>query len=144
MIFGLGMRDLLGIVMPLAMLAPVGIGAVTQLRTPTHPLRVLTEAASAVWFLVLATVVGGMLAVPTWVLPLWWVVAVLAAAGMVVTTMRWLRHAETPDAGDDADAERASAGGQPTQVRTTPPRRADLLGNGAVGLIALGVAVLGG
>lgn len=117
----------LSIVLPLGLMAALIPPAVRQLRGPTHPSRLLAEALTAGFVLLVCTLLVSM---PWWLQILWWLVLVTVVAAVAVTTWRSLRTAD-----DGSQVQ-----GPPGQ----PVSRRELALNGALWTLMIVAALAGG
>lgn len=115
------------VVLPLGLMAALIPPAVRQLRGPVHPSRVLAEALTAGFVLLVCTLLVSM---PWWLQILWWVTLVTVVAAVAVTTWRSLN----------------SAGGssQGQGLQDQPVSRRELAFNGVLWALMIVAALVGG
>lgn len=117
----------LSIVLPLGLMAALIPPAVRQLRGPTPPSRLLAEALTAGFVLLVCTLLVSM---PWWLQILWWVTLVTVVAAVAVTTWRSLKAAD----------EGSQVQGPPGQ----PVSRGELVVNGVLWALMIVAALAGG
>lgn len=117
----------LSIVLPLGLMASLIPPAVRQLRSPTPPSRLLAEALTAGFVLLVCTLLVTM---PWWLQILWWLVLVTVVTAVAVTTWRSLKTAED--------------GAQIPRPQRPAVSRRELALNGALWTLMIVAALAGG
>ncbi|MFC0674451.1 hypothetical protein [Brachybacterium hainanense] len=110
------MSTVVSLGIPLLLLVSAAVPAIRQMRGPAHPLRLLSEALSSGFLLL---VVGGVIGLPGWWGLAWWAVLVLTLLGLGASLRRSL------SAGAPTAAPAAAAG--PGAIRMRPPSRPTLV-----------------
>lgn len=106
---------LLSTALPLVLMASLVPTILAQLRGPTHPTVLVTDAFAAAFVLILLALVTPM---PVWVQLIWWIVLLTCLIGVAASTVRLLR---APSAGGASPEGRASpAIGASPEGRASP------------------------
>lgn len=134
---------LLGTVLPLLLMASLVPTILAQLRGPTHPTVLVSDAFTAAFVLILPALVTKM---PGWVQSIWWAVLLACLLGVVASTVRLL-HVPSAAQAPAQTGPLPHAGPAPrdqASSRAQPLGRGQLLRSCALGGLVLLLALLGG